>query len=322
MESSPKEQKSRCQDNPDEKETHSDTDVSHDSQSPELSQLALMNQWRCNLNSLLEDLEIPACDSFIDNQPQDITPEIAEKLDYLKQTDVLLQQYDDFALSGSGFEKYKAAHLTVVDFLTQLHLQKEKQKQNQKEEQEKKQREQEKEKKTVRFYFFSRKKHINQQEQTIPWLFTFFHLILLLSATAALVVLGTFATVVTQNNGVVAVLLFITLLAIIRASKNKIRNYRNSASTPIRFIISLFSICSLVTVLYALVFIVIPVRYFWDVKPFLRDDIIIIGLGLFSFIIFSHAQNSRKQTAKFIALDQTDTVSEDVIKVSETVVAK
>jgi hypothetical protein len=315
MESSPKEQDNGCQHNPNKQETNSDTDVSHDSQSSEFSQLELMSQWRCNLNNLLEDLGIPACDSVTANESQDITPEIAEKLDYLKKTDVLLQQYDDFALSGAGFEKYKAAHLSVVNFLIQLYRQKEKQK-------EEKEREQKKEKKAVKFYFFSRAKHIQQQAETIPWSFAVFHLVLLLIATAALAIGGTLVTVSTQNNGIVRVLLVITVLAVIRATKKKIRNHRESALTPVRFITSLLSICSLSTVLYALLFIVIPVLCVWKIEPFWCDDVIIIGLGVFSLIIFSHSQGSGEDAAQLNDPNHANKESEDALNAVDTEVTK
>jgi len=227
-------------------------------------------------------------------------------LDYLKKTDVLLQQYDDFALSGTGFEKYKVAHLAAVNFLTQLYRQKEKQKEK---------REQEKENKSMRFYFFSREKHIQQQTETIPWSFAFFHFILLLISTAALMIGSALIVILTQKNGIVLVLSFLSFSAFMSIAKKIRKKYRESALTPVRFTISLLSICSLTTVLYALIFIVMPVFIAWEYKPFWRDDVIIIGLGIFAFIIFCHTQDNSEETVKLGEADNENKVSKDSVKV-------
>jgi len=314
MESSPKEQDNGRLHNPDEQKTNADADVSHDSKSSELSQLELMNQWRCNLKILLEDLGISVSDSVTANESQDITPEIAEKLDYLKKTDVLLQQYDDFALSGTGFEKYKVAHLAAVNFLTQLYRQKEKQKE------EKEEREQEKDKKPVKFYFFSHAEHIQQQFETIPWKFTFFHFILLLITTVAFVKGAILITELTQNNGIVRLLLIALFLTFINMAKNEFKNHRASALTPIRFSISSLSIISLTSVIYALIFIVIPDFITWKYKPFWHDDVMIIGLGVFTFIMFGISQDDR-ETAK-LGDDHESKALEDSVKAVDIEITK
>lgn len=263
------------------------TDEPEDNKSSELSQLELIKQWRCNLNSLLEELGISNCNDINSVERQDIAPEIVDKLTYLKETDELLKQHDDFALSLVGFEKYKDANLSVMNSLTQVLLQK--QAQN---------AEIEKECAAVKFYFFSRAKHTQQQTKTIPWSFAFFHLILLVIATVALAIGAVLLIKLTQQNGIVKGLLLVTFLAIISMANKLRKHYRKTALTSVRFTTSLISICSLTTVLYALIFIAVPALCVWEIKPFWRDDVLIIGLGLFAFIMLSHGQENEDDVSK------------------------
>lgn len=257
----------------------------------EVSQLELMKQWRCNLEHLLEELGVHACNSIMAVELKDITPDIREKLDYLKKTDELLQQHDDFALSEVGFNNYKNAHLLVVDFLTQAC----------------KQKKELEEVGPVKFYFFSRAKHIKQQVKATPWLSAFFHFILLIITSFVLLAGAVIIAVLTQNNGIVWSLLIVSFLNFFFLAKSKIKTYKVTAFTPVRFIVSLLSICSLTVFLYALFFIAIPSLITWEVKPYWRDDIIIIGLALFTFILFGHSHE-----------DSEEVVSSDNIKIETT----
>jgi hypothetical protein len=307
VESSPKEQNSRCNHNPDEQVIN--TDTLHEKTTPESeqSQLELINQWQLNLKSLLEDLGISNCDSVIADELKGIMPDIVEKLDYLKKTDDLLKQSDDFTLSEVGFEKYKDAHLTVINFMTEAFLQK---------------KVKEKDLKKVKFYFFSRAKHIQQQAETIPWLFSFIHFILLFIAAAALLAGGVLTAVLTQKNGIVLVLLFVSFSAFIRIA-NKIRKkYQKTALTPVRFTLSLLSICSLTTVLYASLFIVIPAFFTWENKPFWRDDALIIGLAVFTFVIWNHTLKHSEEAINLAKVDNEKKVIEDTVKVAQSEVTK
>ncbi len=305
MESSFKDKANEYQQTPDELNRDVGADTSHDSLPPraELSQLELMKQWRCNLEHLREELGIPACNSVTADELKDITPDITEKLDYLKKTDELLQQHDDFALSEAGFNKYKNAHLLVVNFLTQVYQQKKEQE----------------EVGPVKFYFFSRAKHIKQQAKTIPWLSTFFHLILLIITSLVLLAGAVIIAVLTQNNGIVWALLVLSFLNFFFIAKSKMKTYKVTAFTPVRFIISLLSICSLTVVLYALFFIAIPSSIVWEVKPYWRDDIMIIGLALFSFILFGH---SHEDSEELVSSDNTRTETADAVKLADEEVIK
>ncbi|MFT5294917.1 MAG: hypothetical protein ACI9YH_000927 [Colwellia sp.] len=308
MESSFKDKVNEYQQTPDELNRDVGANTSHDSlpSREELSQLELMKQWRCNLEHLREELGIPACNSITAGELKDITPDITEKLDYLKKTDELLQQHDDFALSEAGFNKYKNAHLLVVNFLTQVYQQKKEQE----------------EVGPVKFYFFSRAKHIKQQSKTIPWLFAFFHLILLIITSLVLLAGTAIIAVLTQNNGIVWALLFLTFLNFFLIAKNKIKKYKVTAFTPVRFIISLLSICSLTVVLYALFFIAIPSLIAWEVKPYWRDDILIISLALFSFILFGHSHEESEASTSLNDSENTKVETVDAVKFADAEVIK
>ncbi|MGB2742818.1 MAG: hypothetical protein WBC60_19920 [Cognaticolwellia sp.] len=276
MESVHKEQENIHQHPPEEANSNQGVNTPRDNQ-PEplkLSSSELMNQWRCNLKQLLKDLEIFSGDNVMTDEAKDIDPEIKVKIDYLKKTDDLLQEHNDFALSEAGFEKYKANHFNVMHFLTQLHQQKKTDEDN----------------KTVKFYLLSRAKHINQQTRIIPWSLAFFHLIILVIASLTLV-FGALAIIVsTQGNGIVLILLLATFLTIFRITKSKIKQHKKRALTPLRFNICLLSIYSLTTVLYASFFIITPILVVAKIKFAWLDDIIIIGLALFSFSIWRHSQ--------------------------------
>lgn len=305
MESSFKDKKNVYQQTPDELNRGDGAAISHDSLPPrtELSQLELMKQWRCNLEHLREGLGIPACYSIKADELKDITPDIREKLDYLKKTDELLQQHDDFALSEVGFNKYKNAHLLIVDFLTQAYKQKKEQE----------------EVGQVKFYFFSRAKHIKQQAKTIPWLSAFFHLIFLVITSLVLLTGAVIIATITQYNGIVWALLVLSLLNFFLIAKKKIKAYKVTAFTPVRFIISLLSICSLTVALYALFFIAIPSLIAWEVKPYWRDDILIIGLTLFSLILIGHSHGDSEWE---VSSDNTKKETADTVKLADVEVIK
>ena len=308
MESSFKDKENEYQQAPGELNRDLGADTSHDSPPPrtELSQLELMEQWRCNLVYLREELGIPGCNSITVDELKDITPDITEKLDYLKKTDELLQQHDDFALSEAGFNKYKNAHLLVVNFLTQVYQQKKEQE----------------EVGPVKFYFFSRAKHIKQQSKTIPWLSAFFHLILLIITSLVLLAGTAIIAVLTQNNGIVWALLLISFLNFFLIAKNKINTHKVSALTPVRFNISLLSICSLTVVLYALFLIAIPTSIVLKVNPYWQDDIIIIGLAIFSFVIFGHSHEENDESVSLGDSENTKIKTVDAVKLADAEVTK
>jgi hypothetical protein len=285
MESSFKEPVQECQQGSYKVNMDFEQAASHEKKpsTPKLTQLELIAQWRINLQQLLKDLNLTSAENLVTSKFKDLAPDIKEKLDYLNKTDDLLQDNDDFALSDAGFDKYKSANLAIVRYLTQLH-------------QEKKSRDEGD--KTVKFYFFSRHKHIKQQTNIIPWLFSFFHLVLLFIATLALIIGGTVVAVLSQMNGIVLMLLAAVLFTVFGIVKDKVRSYKVSALTPVRFITSLLSICSLTTVLYAMILIAAPAFIAWEFKTFWRDDVMIIGLGVFTFIMFGHSVEAPEETAK------------------------
>jgi len=249
---------------------------------PELSQLELITQWRINLEQLLEDLGFSSSESDLTDELEGLVPDINEKLTYLNKTDNLLQEHDDFVLSDAGFEKYKSANLAIVRYLTQLHQEEQLQEEGDK---------------AVKFYFLSRAKHIKQQANTIPWLFSFYHFLLLIVATLALIYGGYQVTQLSQENGVVLVLLIFISFTLFDIAKNKVRAYKATALTPFRFSISLLSIFVLTTVLYAVTLIVIPSFIVHTTKAIWLDDVMIIGLGIFAFIQFTHSDEVSEEVA-------------------------
>lgn len=84
---------------------------SHDTSTPELTQLELIEQWRFNLQFSLKNLGLSFSDKSLTDGLKDLSVDINEKLGYLKITDDLLFEHDDFTLSDAGFEKYKSTNL-------------------------------------------------------------------------------------------------------------------------------------------------------------------------------------------------------------------
>jgi hypothetical protein len=249
---------------------------------PELNQLELIAKWRLNRQQLLKDLGFSFSESNLADELKDLTSDIKEKLDYLKKTDDLLMEHEDFTLSDAGFNKYKSANLAIIRYLTRLYQEKTSKAEGDK---------------NVKFYFFSRSKHIKQQENTIPWLFALFHLVLLVVATLALTIGAIAVAILSQMNGIVLISLAMILFNIFGIVKLKIKSYKKSALTPMRFITSFLSICSLTTVFYAVILIAVPALISSEVKPFWRDDVMIIGLGIFTFIIFGHSVEAPEEAA-------------------------
>lgn len=290
MESSFKKNINECQQDSNKVDVETEQSASREEtpSTPELTQLELISQWRLNLQQSLKDLGFSISESNLANDINGFTPDINEKLEYLTKTDNLLLDHDDFALSDAGFEKYQSANLSVVSYLAQLH-------------QEKKYKAEDD--KNVKFYFFSRSKHINQQANSIPLLFVFCHLLLLIISTASLIIGGVIVANLSQMNGIVLLLLVAVLLTIFGIVKGKIRTYKEKAETPIRFIISLLSICSILTVVYAMLFIATPALLAWEFKPFWRDDVMIIGLGLFTFFMLGHSAEAPEEATEISSVE-------------------
>ncbi len=270
---------------------HDDVQASHSGKTPstpELSQLELITQWQINLEQLLEDLGFSSSESDLIDELDGLVPDINEKLAYLNKTDNLLQEHDDFVLSDAGFEKYKSANLAIVRYLTQLYQEEQLQEEGDR---------------AVKFYFLSRAKHIKQQDNTIPWLFSFYHFLLLIVATAALIYGGYEVKQLSQGNGVVLVLLIFISFTLFDIAKNKVRAYKATALTPIRFSISLLSIFFLTTALYAVLLIAIPSFIVKMTKAMWLDDVMIIGLGIFAFILLTHSGDINEESAKLSSFE-------------------
>jgi hypothetical protein len=286
-------------------ENNTATVISDDSLHPksELSNLELMELWRCNLHHLLQQLGLKSSDDIQVRELKDINSEIIEKLHYLKKTDEQLKLDSDFTLSNLGFEKYKSAHLLVVNFFTELYKQKKAQEESV----------------SARFYFFSRTKHVTQQKKTIPWVYALCHSILLIVSCLILAVVAVSLIILTQQNLIVMFLVFVAVIHIFSIAIKRIKKYKVSARTPLRFLVSFLSICSQNVVLYAMFFIVVPSVIVFDVKPHWRDDFIIIGLAIFSFVIWKH---TREMSNPKVSFDNTKVVINDAVNGTDAKVTK
>ncbi|MDO6611384.1 hypothetical protein Q4601_14320 [Shewanella sp. 1_MG-2023] len=243
-----------------------------------LTQVKLMKVWRDNQGYLLQQLGISDYSDPKLVRLNGITPEVVMSLNYLNKTEELLEQDSDFTLSPKGFEKYKSAHFISLKFLTETYEQRKAQEQAI----------------SAKFYFFSRAKHIAQQKKSIPWHFTLFHFILLLVSAfwSASILLGAFA--VTQKNHYVFVLITLSLINIYSIVRKRTQKYKITALTPFRFLVSYFSICSLITALYALLFVFLPFFIASKVNQYWRDDFILCGLVVFLFVVWGHSRNNGK----------------------------
>jgi hypothetical protein len=265
----------------------------------ELSNVELMELWRCNLHHLLQKLGFKSSDDMQIRELKDVSSEIIEKLQYLKKTDELLKLDSDFTLSDLGFEKYKSAHLLVVKFFTERYKQKKAQEESV----------------STKFYFFSRAKHVSQQKKTIPWFYALSHSVLLVFSCLILAVVAVSLIILTEQNLIVIFLAFVSVIHIFSIAIKRIKKYKVSAKTPLRFLVSFLSICSLNVVLYAMFFIVAPSVIIFDIKPYWLDDFIIIGLAIFSFVIWEHSRETRKPK---VSLDNKKVVLNDAANCADS----
>tara|TARA_R110001592_G_scaffold46675_1_gene148500 strand:+ start:199 stop:1122 length:924 start_codon:yes stop_codon:yes gene_type:complete len=286
-------------------ESNTATVTSDDNLHPksELSNLELMELWRCNLHHLLQKLGFKSSDDMQIRELKDVSSEIIEKLHYLKKTDEQLKLDSDFTLSDLGFEKYKSAHLLVVNFFTERY----------------KQKKAEEESASTKFYFFSRTKHVSQQKKTIPWFYALSHSILLIVSCLILAVVAVSLIILTEQNLIVMFLVFVSVIHIFSIAIKRINKYKTSTRTPLRFLVSFLSICSQNVVLYATFFIVVPSVIVFDIKPYWLDDFIIIGLAIFSFVIWEHSRETSKPK---LSSDNTKVVLNDTANCADAKVKK
>jgi len=255
--------------NTDEQTKATDTETPYENSEPESipTQIELITQWRNNLKCMLQDLGIVSSDGILRADLKDITPECTEKLNYLHKTNEQLDLNEDFSLSESGFIKYKSAHFIVIDFMTKKY-------------------QQDKKENKVKFYFFARYKHIKQETEIMPWSFSIVHFLLLIF-TIGLFVFGAGELLQkTQGNGLLQIFIFLIGFLCLRHAVDSIKIFKNTALTPIRFIISLLSISLLKTFFYGLMFISIPILIVMKQHPFWIDDVIIVGMGALFFRIY------------------------------------
>ena len=279
----------------DEQTQSTDTETPCENVEPEAipTQIELITQWRNNLKHMLRDLGIVSVDGELRDDLKDITPECAEKLNYLHKTNKQLDLNEDFFLSESGFIKYRSAHFIVTDFMTKKY-------------------QQDKKENKVKFYFFAHNKHTKQQEETIPWLFSIVHFMLLIFIVGLFVFGSGLLLLKTQWNGLVQILIFLIGLFCFRHTVDSINIFKHSALTPVRFIISLLSISLLKTFFYGLIFISIPILIVMKQHPFWIDDVIIVGMGLLSFRLYRGSDWCSKEIEN----------QSDGVEVSETLTNK
>jgi len=238
----------------------------------ETSQLELIKQWRTNLECLKSDIGAGSLPEMSEEQLSLVT----EGIDYLDRTNKLLDNNADFLLSDSGFLKYKTQYMLVFDYLSRS--------------------EKTEEKSSIsKFYFISRRKHIEQQQKKTPWIHSLVHLLFIPVVILLLVMASIWVMDQTQNNTLVKVILFWFFSVHISAAYALLKRFKKSAATPFRFRISLLGIHSLASLLKIGLVCVVPVLVAINFKHYWVDDVIIISLVIMCFFHYKPDNNLEDQ---------------------------
>ena len=225
----------------------------------------LVKQWRLNLESIKNDIsfELP---SEPDNTNESLLAAL-EALEYLDKKNTLLDENEDFQFTDDGFEAYKAKYHVAFEYLSGL----EKFNPN---------------KSPAKFYFFSRTKQLEQRLKMSSWMHSLFHLLMLLIIILTLGGISLLILQKTQGNLFVKLLLGWFWIESIKSSAHLVSKYKQVASTPFRFSVSLLGIHSVNILLKVITLWVIPFVFILSYNKYWIDDFIIIGLFLSCVINF------------------------------------
>lgn len=260
---------------PTESEVASEVEI--ESQEKPLPQHELMQQWRVNLSSLKKDtgFEVP---KDPDKDDEKLISAL-EAMKYLDTKNTLLDDNEDFQLSDNGFSTYKAKHMLVFEYLSQL-------------------TKLEPKSTSAKFYFFSRANQIEQLSKPSIWAHSLFHFLITLIVILVLGVISLLVLVKTQDNLFVKLLIGWFWIVNIKTASNLIAKYKKLAITPFRFSVSLIGIHSLNVLIKVSLLGITPFLIVSKYNAYWIDDVIIITLFIMCLINFKPDEKPLKQVVE------------------------
>ena len=238
----------------------------------------LIQQWREALDYLKRDVDVV---KRAGNSPDEKMISVIEDIDYLDKKNTLLDENDDFILSDSGFLTYQTKHRAVFDYLSQLVKPSELETKS-------------------KFYFVSRRKHIDQQLKRSNWMHSLGHFLFIPVVVLVLVLAGSLMVKQTQGNSIVSILLILFCILHLKAAGKLLKPFKKTATTPFKFRVSLLGIHSLNTLLKVILLCFIPIIAAAKYQHYWIDDVIIISL---SILCFFHFKVNDEQTEQAVVND-------------------
>lgn len=268
-------------------QVNNEQDITTDATENTPSQLDLIQQWRSTLECLKADVVFPpVLVNATDEEKNKITI-VKEAIEYLDKKNTLLDDNDDFLLSESGVLKYKALHMLVFDYLSQLA-------------------------KPVavetkaKFYLVSRNKHIKQEKHRGNWIhslihFMFIPVVIFLLGTASLLMVKK-----TQENIFVIFILLSLCFLHLKTACKLLKPFKKTAVTPLKFSISLLGIHSMNTLLKVSLLCFIPIAAAFHYQRFWVDDVIIISLSVLWLFHYKPENKASEKTVSSLEGGRND----------------
>jgi len=248
-------------------------DIPFEVKKDDVTQGDLIQQWRETLDYLKKDVDVV---KRAGNSLDEKITSIIDDIYYLDKKNKLLDENDDFILSYSGFLTYQTKHMAVFDYLSQLVKPSEFDSKS-------------------KFYFVSRRKHIDQQLKPSNWMHSLGHFLFIPVVVLVLIMAGALIVKQTQGNSIVNVLLFLFCTLHLKAAGQLSRLFKKTAITPFKFRVSLLGIHSLNTLLKVILLCFIPIIAAAKYQHYWIDDVIIISLSILCFFHFKANDEQTKQ---------------------------
>jgi len=234
--------------------------------SKEPSQLELITRWRTALSCLMNDVKF---NTRVLRQNERLIS-VRECIDYLDKKNTLLDENDDVQLSETGLSVYKSKHMEVFSYLSNLS------------------------KCAIplissKLYFVNIVEHFKQQKIPSQWRHFLIHFLLIPLACIVFFWLGSLAVKQTQNNMVVNILFFLCLTSQFSVIPGLFQKIKKDVATPFKFKVSLLAIHLLNSLQKLFWICLFPIYLVNKIQPYWVDDVIIISLIIYYFVLCSGA---------------------------------
>ncbi|WP_441004022.1 hypothetical protein [Pseudocolwellia agarivorans] len=249
------------------------------------SQLELIKQWRTSLTCLMKDVKFDTRRLKEDSKLNSVLVGI----EYLDKKNTLLDDDHDFQLTESGFAKYKAKHMLVFSYLSNLSKH-------------------DIEEIKTEFYFVDIIKHFEQQLIPSKWTHFLIHLLLIPLVCVIFVGIGALLVKQTQNNMVVNILFALCVFSQFSVIPELFKMVKKTVVSPFRFKVSLLAI-HLLNALKKLFWIcLLPYLIIKRVQPYWIDDVIIISLFIYFLVICSTDQSVESEVSNNASQKEAENV--------------